>query len=85
MKMYALSKTVFALACFFSSTFLLPGFAFGAQKPLPQQRPAAHPKILVQEPDYNFGTAVQGTTVEHAFAVKNTGNAVLHIRHVKVG
>lgn len=41
------------------------------------------PRLGVAEPAYDFGTVDQGARVEHAWSVRNTGTADLHIDHVK--
>lgn len=82
--MKACAKKVPALLFFCLPILLAPVFAPAAQKPPAKQQAKAHPSIQVRDPDYNFGTAVQGETVEHAFTVKNTGNQALKIEHVKV-
>lgn len=46
--------------------------------------PAGHaPKAIVDTPLYDFGTALEGTTVRHVFKIKNTGEGYLDIRGVK--
>ncbi len=85
MKIYARARTVFALAFFCLSVSVTPAFAKVTQKSTTQHQATAHPSIQVQDPEYNFGTVVQGGTVEHAFTVKNTGKEVLKIEQVKVG
>ncbi len=82
MKIYA---TKFAVLLFFClPTFFSPSFAGASQNPPVQQRkPGDTPKIQVANPDYDFGSALQGVTVEHVFTVKNTGNKTLKIQHVK--
>ena len=84
MRICAFAKTVPALALFSLSILLTPSFASETQKVLTQEQAPSHPTMLVQNPDYNFGTAVQGNAVEHAFTVKNTGKEVLKIERVKV-
>lgn len=82
MKIYA--EKVPALVFFCLSILFTPAFASASQKPLMQQQAKAHPSIQVPDPDYNFGTAVQGATVEHVFIVFNRGKQTLKIEHVKV-
>jgi len=45
--------------------------------------PVAAPRLLVPEPVFDFGTAEQGSKVEHVFRVQNPGTALLRIDHVK--
>jgi hypothetical protein len=84
MRLSALAKTGVALAFFCLSFLLAPAFAPATDGPPPPEQAKAHPSIQVPAPEYNFGTAIQGETVEHAFTVKNTGREVLRIEHVKV-
>jgi hypothetical protein len=39
------------------------------------------PRILVEQPHYDFGTMQRGTTKSHEFVIKNTGHAPLKIRN----
>ena len=84
MKIFAPAKKVFVLAFFCSPLFLAPSFASAQQQPASGRPAEAKPSIRVENPDCNFGTAVQGSSVEHAFVVKNTGKGVLKIQHVRV-
>jgi hypothetical protein len=84
MKHCALAKTVLALTFFCPSLFLTPAFASATPKASANEQAKGHPSIQVPGPDFNFGAAMQGSSVEHAFTVKNTGQAVLNIKHVKV-
>lgn len=43
----------------------------------------AAPQLAVEQPQYNFGTIVQGTRVDHVFTLKNTGDTPLLIKQVK--
>jgi hypothetical protein len=43
----------------------------------------AAPEIFVEHSVFNFGSILQGKTVDHAFIIKNTGDAPLHIKQVK--
>ncbi|MGC8494689.1 MAG: DUF1573 domain-containing protein [Syntrophobacteraceae bacterium] len=83
MKIYA---TKFAVLLFFClPIFFSPAFAAASQiPPVQQQQPGDTPKIQVANPAYDFGSALQGVTVEHVFTVKNTGKQTLKIQHVKV-
>jgi Protein of unknown function (DUF1573)/Flagellar-associated PapD-like len=46
--------------------------------------PSGHaPKAAVETPLYDFGTALEGTMVNHVFKIKNTGQGYLEIRGVK--
>ncbi|QDT17925.1 DUF1573 domain-containing protein [Alienimonas californiensis] len=63
------------------STEEVPGFAKKDVRFLqPDVRPAAtgpHPKIEVEEPQYDFGTVALGESDSHTFVVKNVGEADL--------
>ncbi|HPJ67720.1 MAG TPA: hypothetical protein PLQ82_16345 [Desulfobacteraceae bacterium] len=43
------------------------------------------PKAFVQEPQYNFVNAVEGTVLEHSFIIQNKGTAELNILKVGTG
>ncbi len=45
--------------------------------------PGPQPKIEIDNPLFDFGTALEGTTVHHTWKIKNTGNGRLIIRGVK--
>ncbi len=45
--------------------------------------PGQAPKAVVSDPLYDFGSALEGTMVKHAFTIKNTGQGYLDIRGVK--
>src|SRR5271168_3886753 len=46
--------------------------------------PSGHaPKASVETPLYDFGTALEGTMVNHVFKIKNNGQGYLEIRGVK--
>jgi hypothetical protein len=53
--------------------------------PGPSGAPPAgpQPKIQVENPVYDFGTALEGTPVNHTFKIKNVGKGELLIRGVK--
>ena len=44
----------------------------------------AAPELTVAEGNYNFGTIPQGKKVEHNFVIRNSGDAPLQIKEVKV-
>jgi len=44
---------------------------------------AGGPKILFPETTFDFGTVIQGETVSHTFAVRNTGDAPLTLIRAK--
>lgn len=46
--------------------------------------PVAGPAITFDESKYDFGSVVQGGTVDHTFKFKNTGNAPLIISNIGV-
>jgi hypothetical protein len=43
---------------------------------------AGVPKAQVGDPTFNFGTALSGPPINHAFMIKNVGNGPLEIRNV---
>jgi hypothetical protein len=43
------------------------------------------PSILVQNPEYQFGSSPEGVELVHDFIIKNAGTAPLHITKVKTG
>ncbi|MDJ0781103.1 MAG: hypothetical protein QNJ22_03985 [Desulfosarcinaceae bacterium] len=43
------------------------------------------PKLVLEETAFNFDPVVDGALVNHDFAVRNEGDAVLHINQVKTG
>lgn len=43
----------------------------------------AAPTIYVVQPDYNFGSIVEGIAVEHTFVLQNTGDEVLEISGIR--
>lgn len=43
------------------------------------------PKIVVDSAFHDYGEVMRGTTVSHAFVIKNQGNADLIIRDAKPG
>jgi hypothetical protein len=47
--------------------------------------PEEVPHIAIDAPQYDAGEVYEGTTVVHAFTVKNTGTAELSIKDVKAG
>lgn len=44
---------------------------------------AQGPKLLVENPDFNFGQAIAGEKLSHTFLLKNIGDAPLSINRVK--
>lgn len=44
---------------------------------------AGGPQLTVDQPVHDFGEVLQGTRVEHLFAFRNTGGAMLAIRQVR--
>lgn len=40
------------------------------------------PRMVISQPVFDFGTALQGSVLEHTFTVANKGNAPLHIRKI---
>ena len=46
--------------------------------------PVAGPAIIFEESKYDFGSVVQGGTVDHTFKFKNTGTAPLVISNIGV-
>lgn len=51
--------------------------------PTPISADGKYPSILVEEASYDFGTVYEGDEVQHAYAVKNTGDADLVLTKVK--
>jgi len=47
-----------------------------------QAEPVIKPVLFVENSEFHFGTVRQGTKVEHAFRVRNQGNADLEIKRV---
>lgn len=45
--------------------------------------PGPQPKVLIENPLYDFGTATETTMVNHTFKLKNIGQGRLVISHVK--
>ncbi|MGH7781033.1 MAG: DUF1573 domain-containing protein [Candidatus Binataceae bacterium] len=45
--------------------------------------PGPQPKAQVENPLFDFGTALEGTMVRHTFKIRNTGKSELMIRGVK--
>lgn len=45
--------------------------------------PGPQPKVLVENPLYDFGSATEATMVNHTFKIKNVGQGRLVISHVK--
>ncbi|HVA77320.1 MAG TPA: DUF1573 domain-containing protein [Candidatus Binataceae bacterium] len=45
--------------------------------------PGPQPKAQVENPLFDFGTALEGTMVNHTFMIKNTGKGELMIRGIK--
>ena len=43
------------------------------------------PRAVVVQGEYDFGTVVEGTPVEHAFVVRNTGDAPLIFGKIHAG
>lgn len=83
MKTYASNKIVIALAFLCMPLLLAPAFA-ATPAPVSGQQAVDHPSIQVENPNYNFGKAVQGAKIEHQFTVRNVGKKVLRIERVRV-
>ncbi|MDB5233266.1 MAG: hypothetical protein JWR44_259 [Hymenobacter sp.] len=66
----------------------LTAAAFTAQaqtaQPAKAAGPVAGPAITFEESKYDFGSVVQGGTVDHTFKFKNTGTAPLVISNIGV-
>ncbi len=45
--------------------------------------PGPQPKAVIENPLFDFGTALEGTMVRHVFLIKNTGKGELLIRGIK--
>ena len=55
-----------------------------AQAPAAKAATTAGPAIVFEEVKYDFGSVVQGGTVDHTFKFKNTGTAPLIISNIGV-
>lgn len=52
--------------------------------PIPPKRGGV-PEIVIEEPEFSWGKALQGDMITHAFVIKNTGEGLLRITQVKPG
>ena len=59
-------------------------FTAQAQAPAAKVGTTAGPAIVFEEVKYDFGSVVQGGTVDHTFKFKNTGTAPLVISNIGV-
>jgi hypothetical protein len=59
-----------------AACFVIPCLAGAAS-------PKAEPRIAIDAPVFDFKEVREGTAVEHAFRVVNTGAAELKIRRIK--
>jgi Protein of unknown function (DUF1573) len=59
-------------------------FTAQAQAPAAKAATTAGPAITFEEVKYDFGSVVQGGTVDHTFKFKNTGTAPLIISNIGV-
>lgn len=60
------------------------GISARAQEPAAAPAPTNQgPRILVEEPSFDFGTADSSQTIEHTFTVKNVGDTSLEISNVR--
>src|SRR5208283_2648177 len=85
-----MSKRIFfALSVQFAifATMLAPALLRAQDNPLipgaNAAPPGPQPKIQVENPLFDFGTATEATMVNHTFKLKNTGKGRLVISHVK--
>jgi len=80
----------FACVCLIGLLMPLSGFSQPADAvpaetaPATEAAPAVQgPRIACDEPNFDFGTVDNQTTVEHTFVIKNTGDTTLEITQVK--
>lgn len=79
-------RIVFTLVVFFTVA-IIPALGRAQDAPLipgaNAAPPGPQPKVLVENPLYDFGTATEATMVNHTFKIKNVGQGRLVISHVK--
>jgi len=54
-----------------------------ALEPTPVEQVAGTPKLVVEEPIYNFGKAERGSLVKHTFVLHNKGDSPLSIKRIR--
>jgi len=85
----AMSTAMSTVVCFilvlFSSLPISPSLAAEGQSASSQPALLLLPQIEIVSPTYDFGTVSQGTKVEHAFEIKNSGQAPLSINNLHPG
>ncbi len=83
MKITVQKRTLFSIILI--SIILLSPSAFAAKAQAKnQQDTKGQPSIQVKELTFNFGEILEGTVIDHQFAVKNVGTAVLNVERVRV-
>jgi Protein of unknown function (DUF1573)/Flagellar-associated PapD-like len=79
-------RIIFALVAVFAIT-MAPTLSRAQDNPLipgaNAAPPGPQPKVQVENPLYDFGTATEATMVNHTFKLKNVGQGRLVISHVK--
>ncbi|HLX38467.1 MAG TPA: DUF1573 domain-containing protein [Candidatus Binataceae bacterium] len=81
-----IKKTFFAIAIVFV-TAAMPALSSAQDEPMipgaNSAPPGPQPKVLVENPLFDFGTATEATMVNHTFRLKNVGKGRLVITGVK--
>ncbi len=73
----------FLIACFFLFIFAQTALSKDAAKAPPMPSEGAPPSMLISNPNFEFGQAMEGTEVTHEYPVKNIGTGVLTIERVR--
>lgn len=60
------------------AVFCLPAGAFADES-------TGQPKVVVDNPEYDWGSAFAGKTIVHTFVIRNKGDAPLEIKGVRAG
>jgi hypothetical protein len=67
-----------AAIAFIIAVFCLPALAQAAES-------TGQPKVVVDNPEYDWGSAYAGKTIVHNFVIRNEGDAPLEIKGVRAG
>ncbi|HXN85263.1 MAG TPA: DUF1573 domain-containing protein [Candidatus Binataceae bacterium] len=81
-----MAKRTFLLFAIVLAMAIAPAFAQNDSPIVPGSNsapPGPQPKVQIDNPLYDFGSATEATMVNHTFKIKNTGNGRLVITHVK--